>query len=91
MTRICGTTDPLKNRAWDTAEASVYFRPPNNTRSAKAGKANCLRQRDGCFNKRYNHSRFNDCQKRGARFTLPAITSRLPPTPIASLTGNSVL
>src|SRR5699024_7605584 len=35
-----------------------------------------------CLNNLYNHSRFHLIQNAGARFTLPANTSKLPPTPI---------
>src|SRR5699024_8308527 len=37
---------------------------------------------NGCFNNLYNHSRFHLIQNAGARFTLPANTSKLPPNTI---------
>lgn len=42
--------------------------------------------RFGSWIKRYNHSRCIFCMTAGARFSFPAITSKLPPTPI--ITGT---
>ena len=47
------------------------------------------RQRLGSESKRHSHSSRSFCQSRGARFTVPASTSKLPPTPMLTRQPSS--
>lgn len=53
------------------------------------GKHVILFHLDGCLHNRYNHSIFQLLQIVGARFTTPANTSKLPPTPIKMPFSNT--